>query len=203
MLAASFDDAAGWGGAGIRSCAHWLAIEAGLDPATSADLLRVGHALVGLPLIREAFCAGQLSLEKVRAVLRVASPADERLWLELALGSDAAQLVRICREVRRSMDAGEAGQSDRLLARRGLWARRREDGMLRLVALLPPEDGALVLAAVEAVARSEALARPAAEEAVPDPAEELWAARQCDALVAICEHAAAAGPEALLSEPGA
>src|SRR5262249_37402920 len=115
MLAASFDDAAGWGGAGIPSCAHWLAIQAGLDPAPSAHLLRVGHALAGLPLIREAFCAGQLSLDKVRAVLRVASPADERLWLELALGSDAAQLVRICREVRRSMDAGEAGQSDRLL----------------------------------------------------------------------------------------
>ena len=82
---AAFDDGTGWGGAGIRSCPHWLSINAGLDLHTSADLLRVGHALADLPLIRRAFSAGQLSLDKVRALLRVASPADEEIWLDLAL----------------------------------------------------------------------------------------------------------------------
>ncbi len=74
---AAFDDGTGWGGAGIRSCAHWLSIQAGLDLHTSSDLLRVGHALADLPLIRQAFSAGQLSLDKVRAMLGVATPADE------------------------------------------------------------------------------------------------------------------------------
>src|SRR5215470_18944795 len=78
---AAFDDGGGWGGAGIRSCPHWLSIQAGLDYHTSADLLRVGHALAELPLIRQAFGAGRLSLDKVRAVLRVATPADEEVWL--------------------------------------------------------------------------------------------------------------------------
>src|SRR5215831_16920230 len=96
---AAFDDGTGWGGAGIRSCPHWLSINAGLDLHTSADLLRVGHALAELPLIRRAFSAGQLSLDKVRALLRVATAADETVWLELALGADAALLDRICGEV--------------------------------------------------------------------------------------------------------
>src|SRR5215472_16267655 len=110
---------------GRQLCELSAHIQAGLDLYTSADLLRVGHALADLPLIRQAFSGGQLSLDKVRALLRVASPADEEVWLELALGADASQLVRICREVRRSMDADAAGQADQLLARRGLWTRVR------------------------------------------------------------------------------
>jgi hypothetical protein len=193
---AAFDDDAGWGGAGIRSCCRWLSIQAGLDYHTSSDLLRVGHALAELPLIRQAFSAGQLSLDKVRALLRVATPADEEIWLELALGADAALLARICREVRRSMDADAPGQAAKLEARRGLWTRVREDGMHRLVALLPPEDAGLVTAALEAVARSDAL--PPREEA-----QDKWAGRRSDALVAVSEHALGSAPEELVGAPGA
>jgi hypothetical protein len=199
LLAASFDSDSGWAAAGIRSCAHWLSINAGLDLHTSADLLRIGHALADLPLIRQAFASGQLSLDKVRSLLRVANPANEQLWLELALGSDASQLSRICRASRRSMDA----DPDKMLAKRGLWTTTTESGMLRLVALLPPEDGALVMAALEAVATSDALPRTTAdpEAPVPDPAEDRWAARRLEALKAVCEHALAAGPEELVSGP--
>src|SRR5215469_13134946 len=193
---AAFDDAAGWGGAGIRSCCHWLSIQAGLDYHTSSDLLRAGHALAELPLIRQAFSSGQLSLDKVRALLRVATPADEEIWLELALGADAALLSRICREVRRSMDADAPGQAAELEAKRGLWTRVREDGMHRLVALLPPEDAGLVTAALEAVARSDALPPRAV-------AEDRWAGRRSDALVAVSEHALGSAPEELVGAPGA
>src|SRR5712691_11120153 len=104
-LAATFDGAGGWAGAGIRSCSHWLSIETGLDTRTSLDLLRVGHALGELPGVRGAFADGRLSLDKVRALIGVVTPADEEVWLELALGTSASQLVRICREYRRSLDA--------------------------------------------------------------------------------------------------
>jgi len=40
LRAAAFDAAGGWCDTGIRSCAHWLAIQAGLDLHTSRDLLR-------------------------------------------------------------------------------------------------------------------------------------------------------------------
>lgn len=193
---AAFDECGGWGGAGIRSCPHWLSIQAGLDYQTSADLLRVGQALAELPLIRQAFAGGQLSLDKVRALVRIATPADEEVWLELALNADAARLVRICREVRRSMDADAPGQADELQARRGLWTRAREDGMHRLVALLPPEDAGLVTAALEAIARSDAL--PPRDEA-----DDVWAGRRLDALVAVTEHALGSAPEELVGAPGA
>ncbi|TMC11686.1 MAG: DUF222 domain-containing protein [Chloroflexi bacterium] len=193
---ADFDDGAGWAAAGIRSCCHWLSIEAGLDYHTSADLLRVGHALAELPLIRRAFGAGQLSLDKVRALLLVATPADEEVWLEMAVGADARRLARMCREIRRSMDADAPGQSGELEAKRGLWTRVREDGMHRLVALLPPEDAGLVTAALEAVARSKAL--PPKE-----PARDVWAGRRLDSLTAVCEHALGSAPEELVGAPGA
>ena len=208
---AAFDAGGGWGGAGIRSLPHWLSIQAGLDLSTSADLLRIGQGLSDLPLIRQAATSGQLSLDKVRALLRVATPADEAVWLELALGADASQLTRICRECRRSMDADAPGQTDELMARRGLWTRHQENGMLRLVALLPPEDGAAVVAALEAVARGDAGARRQREgkgevdggAASAERAHEPWAARRADALRAVCDHAMAAGPEGLVSNPDA
>jgi Domain of unknown function (DUF222) len=193
---ADFDEGGGWGGAGIRGCCHWLSINAGLEYSTASDLLRVGHALADLPLIRQAFGSGQLSLDKVRSLLKVATPADESVWLELALGADAAQLGRICREIRRSMDVDAPGATEELQARRGLWTRVREDGMHRLVALLPPEGAGLMTAALEAVARSEAL--PPKEEA-----RDRWAGRRADALVAICEHALGSAPEELVGAPGA
>ena len=78
---AAFDAARAWAGDGIRSCAHWLSINAGLDHHTASDLLRVGHALESLPLVAQAFAAGCLSLDKVRALSLVAPPADQELWV--------------------------------------------------------------------------------------------------------------------------
>jgi hypothetical protein len=93
------------------------------------------------------------------------------------------------------MDADRPGNADELRAKRGLWTRVREDGMHRLVALLPPEDAGLVTAALEAVARSEALA---AEE----PADDAWAGRRADTLVAVTGHALGTAPEELVGAPG-
>jgi hypothetical protein len=182
-LAADFDDGHGWDGYGIRSCAHWLAINAGVDVWTGMEMVRVGQALRQLPLLAAAFASGELSFDKLRHVTRVARPADEELWLEVALHASGSQLARICRGFERA--TGGPGTPDAHLARRGLRSWWRPDGMLELVAVLRPEDGALVLAALEKVQ----LAAPAAEAAagdigvVLDPAEDPLAARRADALV--------------------
>src|SRR2546430_11502916 len=180
QLVAAFDDGQGWAYPGFRSCAHWLSIHAGLDLRTGSDLLRVGHALDGLPRVRAAFEAGRLSLDKVRALVQVARPDDEESWVELALRLAASQLTRVCRHYRLAMEADRPEQRDRELARRGLWASTTEDGMLRIVALLPPEDGALVLATLDAVTGN----RPVPSDptgAVPDPAQDPWAANRAEA----------------------
>jgi len=149
QLVASFDAGGGWGGAGIRSCPHWLSIQAGLDLATSADLLRVGHALAEPPLLRQAFAAGQLSLDKVRALIRVASPADEEVWLELALGMRRLparpHLPRVppLHGRRRSRPGRRAAGQARALDQQA-----RGTACCAWWALLPPEDGAVVMAAL-------------------------------------------------------
>ena len=197
---AAFDAARGWAGDGIRSCAHWLSINAGFDHHTACDLLRVGHALESLPLVEEAFASGRLSLDKVRALSLVATPADEEIWIEQASHLAASQLVRICRAVRRALLARDPDLAESHLARRGLWASYTEDGMLRILALLPPDQGELVLSALRAVTGDKLPPRDP-EGPVPDPAVDRWAARRSDALVAIAEHGKATAPSELMGAP--
>ncbi|MBV9524180.1 MAG: DUF222 domain-containing protein, partial [Candidatus Dormibacteraeota bacterium] len=183
---AELDDSGDWRGVGLASCAHWLAINAGYDLWTAAELLRVGHALQELPLIAAAFAEGRLSFDKVRALVQVARPSDDHIWLDVALQASGSQLARICRAFRRST---EADDPDRALAqqrKRRLVTWWREDGMLELFATLPPEDAAVVLNAIQA-----ALLPPAAdgaESATPE-ADHPAAARRADALVAVCREA--------------
>ncbi|MBJ7602149.1 MAG: HNH endonuclease, partial [Candidatus Dormibacteraeota bacterium] len=99
---AAFDLRNAWGGAGIRSCAHWLSIYAGFDFPTGRGLIAVGAALGALPLTRAAFRTGELSLDKARALASVATAADEEGWVELGRELTAGQLSRICRLYRQA-----------------------------------------------------------------------------------------------------
>ena len=212
-LAAEFAELEGWCGEGIRSFSHWLTIAAGFSPHGGDELLRVGQALRSLPRISAAFAAGRLSFDSVRELSRVATPEDEEVWLEVAAVASGAQLARICRACRRVLDLDTPGQADEQLRRRGVWTCFEDDGMLQLRALLLPEEGALVTAAIEAAVRESgaekkgaattAESAESADQAVPDPADEPWAARRADALVAVCEHALARDGGALLSDPAA
>lgn len=77
----------------MRSCAQWLSINTGHGLAAGESLVRIGHALETLPLIAEAFAAGELSLDKVRQLCTVATPTDEQVWLELGRQASGAQLT--------------------------------------------------------------------------------------------------------------
>ncbi|MBJ7595584.1 MAG: hypothetical protein JF886_12130 [Candidatus Dormibacteraeota bacterium] len=127
-------------------------------------MVRVGHALRDLPLIHEAFAAGRLSFDKVRALTRVATAGDETLWLELALEASGSQLARICHAYRRAIAVDDPRRTALQRARRRLvswWL--DADGMLALCATLPPEEGRLVLNAIEsAVSRTLAKDQAAA-----------------------------------------
>jgi hypothetical protein len=180
--AAAFDSAEGWTGEGIRSCAHWLSINTGFGLSTGEALVTVGHALERLPLIAAAFGAGELSFDKVRELSRVATPADEQIWVELARQASGSQLSRIARACRRAMEADAPGRDAAQRARRGLWSSWDEDGMVRIRAVLAPEDGVKLERALQSVIRD--LPEDGAE-----PADDHHAARRADALVAVCERA--------------
>jgi hypothetical protein len=198
LAAAEFDEIGGWCDPGIRSFPHYLGIIAGFDPHTGKELLRVGKALQDLPLIAAAFAAGQLSFDKVRQVTKVAGPETDELMLQVARGATGSQLARICRSLRRMKEAEAPHHDQEELAKRGLWTSFDEDGMMRLVAKLPAEDAAVVMAALESITGS----KPVPEQPeVPDPADDRWAARRSDALVAMSRHvlALAGGADDLVS----
>ncbi len=152
-LVAEFDRRDGWIAHGIASCAHWLAWQCGMSPATAREHLRVARALTELPLLSVAFAEGRLSYSKVRAVTRVAEPAGEQLLLEMAVEMTASQLERVVRAWRRSdrVDEGVVAEKRQF---QHWWD---DDGMLVVRMRLGPEEGADFLAAVES--RAEAGAR--------------------------------------------
>jgi len=189
-LAAAFDTEGSWADPGMRSCAHWLSINIGVDLWTGGEMVRVGHALERLPALRAAFADGRLSFDKMRAVTRVATLMDDEVWVQIALHASGGQLARICRGVRQALAADDPRREDDPLLKRGVRVWWRDDGMLELMAVLPQEDGALVMAALDAAAEIVA----GEERAVPSPDQPaLEASRRtrpmlrADALLRVCE----------------
>lgn len=189
-MAAELDRDGSWAEDGMRSCAHWLAINIGVDLWTGSEMIRAGHALEQLPRIAAAFAEGRLSFDKVRALTKVATPEDEVMWLELGLHASGSQLARLCRAVRRALEADDAALADDAQAKRSLRTWWRDDGMLELLAVLPREDGGVVMAAVEAMASQVYEERRRSAEGARVTVDVHGHPRQqlrADALVQLCE----------------
>jgi hypothetical protein len=198
-LSAELDNDGAWSGVGMRSCAHWLSINIGVDVWIGGEMVRAGHALKTLPALRAAFADGRLSFDKIRAVTKVATPEDDELWLDVAMQASGGQLARICRGVKRALEADDPRRGDDALLKRGVRTWWRDDGMLELLAVLPKEDGALVVAAIEAAARVIATE----ERQVPSPDHPELAGEhrthsmlRADALLRVCEAWVAAAAQA-------
>ncbi|MGI8415694.1 MAG: DUF222 domain-containing protein [Nakamurella sp.] len=130
-----------WSGWGVKSCAHWLSWACSLSPGTAREHVRVARLLPQLPLIRQAFAAGELSFSKVREASRLAGRIDEEALLNIARVSTASQLERTVRGFRRA-DTDRLSQEQTRTVR---W-RTDEDGSFVLTARLPAEEGAVLLA---------------------------------------------------------
>jgi hypothetical protein len=190
-LSAELDTSGRWAAHGVRSCAQWLSINIGVDVFTGAEMVRAGHALEELPALRAAFEAGRISFDKIRALTRVATPVNDEVWLRVALHASGGQFARICRGARLTLAADDPRRAGDALLNRGVRVWWRDDGMLELMAVLPKEDGAIVMAAIEAVAHVVA----SEHRHVPSPDQPELAAAQrtrpmlrADALLRLCEQ---------------
>ena len=188
-LIAEFDRREGWAAYGCKSCAHWVAWKCSLTPNAARERVRVARRLEEVPLIRAAFERGELSYSKVRALTRLDDVAREGELLEFALHATASQLERTVRAYTGAI-AVEADPAAAHEARFLDWT-EDDDGTIRLSGRLPAEEGALVVAALEAVRERLDAERRAVEEEghLVDP--EPRAARRADALVALAEDRAA------------
>ena len=147
-LVAEYDAREGWAQWGVRSCAHWVAWQCGIAPGAAREHVRVARRLVELPLIRAAFAAGELSYSKVRALTRVENVEREQDLLDLARHATASQLERLLRAYRGVVAAERAAAGEP--PERWIALDHADDGSVLIRGRLPAEEGALVLAALEA-----------------------------------------------------
>jgi hypothetical protein len=148
-LLRDFDARGGWGN-GFLSCAHWLSWRVHLDLGAARERVRVARALGTLPLLAGALARGELSYAKVRALTRVADPANEPQMLKIGREGTAEQVERIVRAWRKVDRQAEAREAALQHAGRGLHLRQDDDGTVVLRGRLTPEVGTLVLKALAA-----------------------------------------------------
>ena len=171
VMLRTFDAGAGWQRQGFRSCAQWLAWRVGWTPTTAREHVRVANSLAALPRIEEAMRLGQLSYSKVRAITRVATPANENALLEQALLTTGHQLDQICRKYA-AVRAETSGADHDLrpvdvLDRRYVRRRALPDGTVVIEARLSADESVIVWAALERVATEHCRARPATAAGAP------------------------------------
>ncbi|HEX8115520.1 MAG TPA: DUF222 domain-containing protein [Kofleriaceae bacterium] len=145
----AFDARGGWHMQGAASCAHWLAWRVGWDLVTARDHVRVARKLAGFPAIDDALRCGEVSYSKVRAMLRVATPANEVLLLEHAKLMTASQLEKLCRKYALVQRHGEDRHPQVDEQRRYVRRRDTEDGMVKIEAVLHPEEAEMVWAMLD------------------------------------------------------
>lgn len=146
LLVGEFDRREGWAELDCRSCVHWLSYRCGLSPTAARDQVRVARLLDDLPEIRASFARGELCYSQVRALTRIATAETEEGLVMIARYATAAQLERIVRAYRGVL----RDQVDPSGERRYLRCDYDEDGSVLIRARLPAEEGALVMAALEA-----------------------------------------------------
>src|SRR5215475_9992426 len=140
----AFDARGGWHVQGAASCAHWLAWRVGWDLVTARDHVRVARKLVEFPAIDDALRRGEVSYSKVRAMLRVATSENEVLLLEHAKLMTASQLEKLCRKYALVQRHGQDSHPDVDEQRRYVRRRDLEDGMVKIEAVLHPEEAELI-----------------------------------------------------------
>ncbi len=143
-LVQQFDACEGWGGEGIKSCAHWLNWKCGISLGAAREKVRVAHALVDLPQISASFSAGQLSYSKVRAMTRVATPQNENYLLMIARHGTATHVERHVRNFRLVKRIEAAEREDQRHINRELNMFYDHDGSCVLRGRFTPEQGALL-----------------------------------------------------------
>lgn len=224
-LLAEFDRRGAWVDAGIRSCAYWLNWKCGIAMNAAREKVRVARALDDLPEINEAFEKGELSFSKVRAMTRIATAENESNLLMVANYGTAQHmevLVRAYRLVSPQCDADEGiankvfedvafgniksadnKKSEHQQDQRKVSCYQDDDGMWHIQALLPAEEGGLLVKVLQElgdrlVADSSTAQTEASLEKEMEPEPEIedekvtavtsFPQRRADALVAIAEH---------------
>lgn len=166
-----FDEAEGWGEQGALTCAHWLSWRTHIGIIAAREKVRVAATLGRFNQLDQAMRTGRISYAKARAISRVITPANEATLLDMADHATAHQLEKICRSFRQVVKAEDRER----LTEDERWVKRfdPDNGMVRIVVQLHPEEAAMVFETIDKVMKAENDARkklPAPEHPpAPEP----------------------------------
>jgi hypothetical protein len=194
-LIAELDRRNAWAEWGVKSCAHWLNWQCGIDLGAARERLRVAHALEKLPRVTATMAEGKLSYSKVRALTRVADETNEDYLLNIAVHGTANHVENVVRAYRRAKDAEELTREAMQQRDQSLWYFTDTDGSLVIRGRVPAEIGALFRKALEAAEDSLPAKSVSAETFIDD--RHRGRRRRVEALAVIAESFLASGPQEL------
>ena len=173
---------------GLVNTAQWLNWQCGIGTVAAREKVRVSRALEQLPQISASFARGELSYSKVRAMTRVATPANESVLLTVALHGTAAHVEKLVRKYRwtERRDAGKLAHARYL--ERSLEYFYDDTGMLILHGRLPAEIGAVVRKALDAAVEELREAQNVSAESSGHGERDAAAAQRADALLLLAER---------------
>jgi hypothetical protein len=149
-LLAEFDRTKAYERHGLVGTAQWLNWQCGIGPVAAREKVRVARALETLPRIAASFAGGEISYSKVRAMTRVATPANEDVLLNVALHGTAAHVEKLVRKYAWTQRRDAARNAQGQYVSRYLSCFFDDSGMLVIQGRLPPDVGALVRTALDA-----------------------------------------------------
>ena len=167
LLSSELDRREGWRDEGATSLESWMVERLGVSTPTARALAHVGGRLYDLPHLADALSAGDLSFDKVRAVVDVATPESEAELRDRAEEHSVRELAQLARSRRvPSSGTARADYDTRSL--------RFNECFRTVTAQLPAETFAEVRGTLEAQARE-----------LPSDGETPWDQRLCDAFVGL------------------
>ena len=181
---AAVDDRRVWRDAGARNLIEWVSAEFQESHWTARRWVGAAQALPELPETQRAMRTGALSLVKVCELVRFATPETEGGLIRWAQGVSAAAIRR--RAYRETVDPIEEARAEHEARSLSWWY--EDDRRLHLEGVLPAEQGAQVVKALERLA-ARLPSDPEAERAATVDA------RRADALVALCSQAISDDPD--------
>ncbi len=154
LLIREYDEKDYWHQPGLCSCAHWLNFQCGIGMNAAREKVRVAHALKDLPLISEGFRKGELSYSKVRAMTRIADARNEDYLMMIARHGTAHHVEKLVSKYRGCLRRQENQNANKQHQNRSVSIRHEDDGSIIITARLTPEQGTLIIKAIEMAMKS-------------------------------------------------
>ena len=166
LLLGELDRREGWRVDGATSLEAWMVQRFGFSVAAARAYAHVATRLFDLPHLSARLSAGDLSFDKVRAVVDAATPETDRDFCDHATTRSVIELTQFARAHLPQAPPASLAERDR----RSL---RFNDAFRTVTAQLPSETYAEVRGCLEATAKR-----------LPSDGETRWDQRLCDAFVA-------------------